>query len=140
MEPSRNFRLHPVALVVATVEFHSIAAEFMTGFLADCASTASVAVAKVVSKTRANFLRVSIQVYPFKEVYANKVAESPDRLKFWLNPKTGVPVIAHLGGLPGRFAQEALGHNSKAVDRAYAKRASMKIPALVEWSCRAVKP
>jgi hypothetical protein len=32
--------------------------------------------------------------------------------------------------MPERFAQEALGHNSKAVHRAYAKRALMKIPSL----------
>jgi hypothetical protein len=31
---------------------------------------------------------------------------------------------------PERFAQEALGHNSKAAHRAYAKRALMKIPSL----------
>lgn len=33
-------------------------------------------------------------------------------------------------GYPERFAQEALGHNSKAVHRAYAKRALVKIPSL----------
>ena len=32
-------------------------------------------------------------------------------------------------GYPERFAQEALGHNSKAVHRAYAKRALMKLPS-----------
>ena len=36
-------------------------------------------------------------------------------------------------GYPERFAQEALGHNSKAVHRAYAKRALMKIPSLEEY-------
>jgi len=36
-------------------------------------------------------------------------------------------------GYPERFAQEALGHNSKAVHRAYAKRALVKIPALDEY-------
>jgi len=35
-------------------------------------------------------------------------------------------------GYPERFAQEALGHNSKVVHRAYAKRALMKIPSLEE--------
>ncbi len=35
---------------------------------------------------------------------------------------------AKTAGYPERFAQEALGHNSKAVHRAYAKRALMKIP------------
>ena len=40
-------------------------------------------------------------------------------------------------GYPERFAQEALGHNSKAVHRAYAKRALMKIPSLQEYEERA---
>ena len=34
---------------------------------------------------------------------------------------------------PERFAQEALGHNSKAVHRAYAKNAQMKLPSLEEY-------
>jgi hypothetical protein len=34
---------------------------------------------------------------------------------------------------PERFAQEALGHNTKAVHRAYAKRALMKIPSLEDY-------
>jgi integrase len=36
-------------------------------------------------------------------------------------------------GYPERFAQEALGHNSVAVHRAYAKRAKVKIPSLEEY-------
>jgi hypothetical protein len=40
-------------------------------------------------------------------------------------------------GYPERFAQEALGHNSKAVHRAYAKRALMKIPSLEDYEKRA---
>jgi hypothetical protein len=32
-----------------------------------------------------------------------------------------------------RFAQEALGRNSQAVPRAYAKRALMKLPSLQEY-------
>jgi hypothetical protein len=43
-------------------------------------------------------------------------------------------------GYPERFAQEALGHNSKAVHRAYAKRALMKIPSLGEYEGRALAP
>jgi hypothetical protein len=35
-----------------------------------------------------------------------------------------------------QFAQEALGHNSKAVHWAYAKRALMKIPSLEEYEHR----
>jgi integrase len=40
-------------------------------------------------------------------------------------------------GYPERFAQEALGHNSKAVHRAYAKRATVKIPSLDEFEAQA---
>jgi integrase len=40
-------------------------------------------------------------------------------------------------GFPERFAQEALGHNSKAVHRAYAKRALMKIPSLEDYEQQA---
>ena len=40
-------------------------------------------------------------------------------------------------GMPERFAQEALGHNSKAVHRAYAKRALMKIPSLEDYERQA---
>ncbi len=34
---------------------------------------------------------------------------------------------------PERFAQEALGHNSKAVHRAYAKKARVLIPTLEDY-------
>lgn len=37
-------------------------------------------------------------------------------------------------GYPERFAQEALGHNSKAVHRAYAKRAKVTLPSLNQWA------
>ena len=40
-------------------------------------------------------------------------------------------------GYPERFAQEALGHNSKAVHRAYAKRATVRIPSLDEFEQQA---
>ena len=40
-------------------------------------------------------------------------------------------------GYPERFAQQALGHSSKAVHRAYAKRALMKLPSLQEFEERA---
>jgi hypothetical protein len=33
-------------------------------------------------------------------------------------------------GYPERFAQEALGHNSKAVHRAYARKAKVELPSL----------
>ena len=40
---------------------------------------------------------------------------------------------ARAAGYPERFAQEALGHGSKAVHRAYAKRAQVKVPSLDAW-------
>lgn len=42
-------------------------------------------------------------------------------------------------GYPERFAMENLGHNSKAVHRAYAKRALMKLPSLEEYEKAAEK-
>jgi len=44
---------------------------------------------------------------------------------------------AKTAGYPERFAQEALGHNSKAVHRAYAKRALMKLPSLEDYEQQA---
>jgi integrase len=46
---------------------------------------------------------------------------------------------AKTAGYPERFAQEALGHNSKAVHRAYAKRALVKIPSLEEYERKAAE-
>ena len=43
---------------------------------------------------------------------------------------------AKVAGMPERFAQEALGHNSKAVHRAYAKQALVRIPSLQEYEER----
>lgn len=40
---------------------------------------------------------------------------------------------AKVCGYPERFAQEALGHNSKAVHRAYAKRAEVTVPSLDDF-------
>jgi hypothetical protein len=36
-------------------------------------------------------------------------------------------------GYPRRFAEEALGHNSKAVHHAYASKAEVKVPSLETW-------
>lgn len=36
-------------------------------------------------------------------------------------------------GYPERFAQQALGHNSKAVHHAYSKRAEVTVPSLDDW-------
>src|ERR1019366_846948 len=36
-------------------------------------------------------------------------------------------------GFPERFAQQAVGHNSKAVHRAYAKHAEVTVPSLDDW-------
>ena len=43
---------------------------------------------------------------------------------------------AKKAGYPERFAQEALGHNSKAVHRAYARRAQVELPSLGEYERR----
>jgi len=40
---------------------------------------------------------------------------------------------AKCAGYPERFAQEALGHNSKAIHRAYAKKAQVILPPLEEY-------
>jgi hypothetical protein len=40
-------------------------------------------------------------------------------------------------GYPERFAQEALGHNSKAVHRAYARKAKVKLPSLESYERQA---
>ena len=45
---------------------------------------------------------------------------------------------AKTAGYPERFAMENLGHNSKAVHRAYAKRALVKIPSLEDYEQRAL--
>jgi hypothetical protein len=36
-------------------------------------------------------------------------------------------------GYPERFAQQALGHNSKAVHHAYSKHAEVPVPSLDDW-------
>lgn len=43
---------------------------------------------------------------------------------------------ARTAGYPERFAQEALGHNSKAVHRAYARKAQVELPSLAEYEKR----
>lgn len=43
-------------------------------------------------------------------------------------------------GYPERFAQEALGHNSKAVHRAYARAAVARIPSLEDYEHREESP
>lgn len=45
---------------------------------------------------------------------------------------------AKIAGYPERFAQEALGHNSKAAHRAYAKHALIKILSLEDYEKQAV--
>ena len=46
---------------------------------------------------------------------------------------------ARKAGYPERFAQEALGHNSKAVHRAYAKRAQVTLPSLERYERNATE-
>jgi integrase len=43
---------------------------------------------------------------------------------------------ARTAGYPERFAQEALGHNSKAMHRAYARKAKVVIPTLEDYEKR----
>jgi hypothetical protein len=45
---------------------------------------------------------------------------------------------AKIAGYPERFAQLALGHNSKAVHRAYAKKAQVTLPPLEEHEAKIV--
>ena len=42
-------------------------------------------------------------------------------------------------GYPERFAQEALGHNSKAVHRAYARKAKVRLPSLASYEKQAAE-
>jgi integrase len=44
---------------------------------------------------------------------------------------------AKVAGMPERFAQAALGHNSKAIHRAYAKRAEIIVPSLEDYEAKA---
>ncbi len=44
---------------------------------------------------------------------------------------------AKVVGMPERFAQAALGHNSKAIHRAYAKHAQIIVPSLEEYEMKA---
>jgi integrase len=44
---------------------------------------------------------------------------------------------AKKAGYPERFAQEALGHSSKAVARAYASQAEMVLPSLEDYEAKA---
>jgi integrase len=45
---------------------------------------------------------------------------------------------AKVAGMPERFAQAALGHNSNAIHRAYAKHAQIIVPSLEDYKKRAV--
>ncbi|MBI4661543.1 MAG: hypothetical protein HY735_22195 [Verrucomicrobia bacterium] len=45
---------------------------------------------------------------------------------------------AKVAGYPERFAQMALGHNSKAVHRAYARKAQVTLPPLEEYEQKVV--
>ena len=47
---------------------------------------------------------------------------------------------AKVVGMPERFAQAALGHNSKAIHRAYAKKAIIIAPSLEDYEAKAARP
>ena len=64
----------------------------------------------------------------------------PSRCKHDLDATWGISPAAPAGceralkcGFPERFAQQALGHKSKAVHRAYAKHAEVTVPSLADW-------
>jgi len=44
---------------------------------------------------------------------------------------------AKMAGMPERYAQAALGHNSQAIHRAYAKKAQIIVPSLEEYEAKA---
>ena len=46
---------------------------------------------------------------------------------------------AKVVGMPERFAQAALGHNSKAIHRAYAKKAIIIAPSLEDYEAKAAQ-
>jgi hypothetical protein len=62
-------------------------------------------------------------------------------LQAGIHRKPSVKVAAEcskrVAGYPESFAQEALGHNSKAVHRANVKRMLVKIPSLAECERKA---
>ena len=47
---------------------------------------------------------------------------------------------AKIAGYPERFAQEALGHKSQAVHRAYARKARVELPSLEEYEKQRAEP
>jgi len=47
---------------------------------------------------------------------------------------------AKTAGMPERFAQAALGHNSRAIHRAYAKKAVIIVPSLEDYEGKAASP
>jgi hypothetical protein len=51
---------------------------------------------------------------------------------FW-NWGKGYKKLALKCSFPGRFTQQALGHNSKAVHHAYSKHAEVTVPSLDDW-------
>ena len=59
----------------------------------------------------------------------------------WVSPRivtfVGNSFFPKNGTYPDQLAKEALGHNSKAVHRAHAKLALMKIPSLEDYEQRA---
>ena len=46
---------------------------------------------------------------------------------------------AKTAGYPERFAQENLGHNSKAMTRAYSRKAKVELPSLGEYERQRAK-
>ena len=57
----------------------------------------------------------------------------PDTLRLRFQFQSSRSCSCQPQGYPERFAQEALGHNSKAIHRAYARRAQVELPPLSEF-------
>ena len=97
-------------------------------------------------------LEAILKACPAKGLLFPKIAAKPDRWRsseFWrrcqLLKLTGVSLHSYryawaerakTAGYPERFAQEALGHNSKAVHRAYARGALVQVPSLEVYEHR----
>lgn len=87
--------------------------------------------------TRTEFYRSALagQIQAIAFVTLAEIYKWPVERNF--PPHRAAALEGHVKSYPERFAQEALGHNSKAVHRAYAKRALMKLPSLQEYEERA---
>jgi len=99
-------------------------------------------------------LEAILKSLPAKGLLFPKMASLPDKhrsAEFWRrchllkiegvslhSYRYGWAERAKMAGYPERFAQEALGHNSKAVHRAYARGALVQVPPLEDFEKRSM--